>query len=146
MLDLTLSFGWFSFSLTQIYCVFCLSKQQDIRKLPGPILRWGVLIAYLPDSAVHFLTHTSFFSPQFYFCFLTLLSLLRSAVHFRNTSEMEHFLPVPKRVRKWKKYNSIVVFWLSMLDCDSMAWHPLSWEKGRKNKSVRKWACAIHPS
>lgn len=67
MLDLTLSFGWFGFFLTQTYCVFYLSKQHHIRKLPGHIPRSGVLTAYLPDPVGQFLTHTSFLSLHFLF-------------------------------------------------------------------------------
>lgn len=111
------SFGWFGFFLTQTYSVFCLSKQQYIRKLLGHIPRSGVLIAYLPDSVVHFLTCMPFLSLHFYSYFLTLSSVLRSVVHFRNVAKMEHILPVPKRVWKWKKYNFSVIFWLFNTDC-----------------------------
>lgn len=103
-----------------------------------------LIIAYLLDSVVHFLTYMSFLFLHFYSYLLTLLSILCSVVHFRSVSKMEHIFLVPKRLWKWKKYKFIEIFWLFNTDCSPIAWHPLSWGKEKKIKT-RTWVSAINP-
>ena len=83
------------------------------------------------------------FQTKFHKCWTWCFPLADSVVHFRNASKTEHFLPVPKRVWKWKKYNFIAIFWL-FNSCNPMTWQPLSW--GRGKKEIRTWVCAINLS